>query len=181
MAISNLGHRVRVDGRGHRHDHCLHYGRYYCRCWWCQRVGQMMIFPLEWIDFLLLRHGGVTYEKGNTRVPHCELTEGVASPLPRPMQQLDQACSVRWLNWVKPQGFKAMHGLASGMMIMPRSTKASRQIHEAVVTAEKASIITAIFSHQLHHSWGRMDPTSPSWSSGPTEQLLQRPETQNEA
>ena len=105
----------------------------------------------------------------------------MASPLPRSMQQLDQACSVRWLNWVKPQGFKAMHGLASGMMIMPRSTKASRQIHEAVVTAEKASIITAIFPHQLHHSWGRMDPTSPSWSSGPTEQLLQRPETQNEA
>ena len=108
-------------------------------------------------------------------MPHCELTEGVASPLPRSMQQLDQACSVRWLNWVKSQGFKAMHGLASGMMIMPRSTKASRQIHEAVVTAEKASIITAIFPHQLHHSWGRMDPTSPSWSSGPTEQLLQRP------
>ena len=127
----------------------------------------MMIFPLEWIDFLLLRHGGVTYEKGNTRVPHCELTEGVASPLPRPMQQLDQACSVRWLNWVKPQGFKAMHGLASGMMIMPRSTKASRQIHEAVVTMRRhrLSLPSSHINYIIHgaewtlrHLPGQADP-----------------------
>ena len=36
MADANLGHGVRMDGRRHSHDHCLHYGSCYCRCRWCQ-------------------------------------------------------------------------------------------------------------------------------------------------
>ena len=97
IMISNLGHGVRMDGRRHRHDHCLHYGRLLlcvvgCMCqsgvnkWdrWCL---------LEWINFLLLRNGRVMYEKGTRACGAVSLTEGVASPLTRPLQRSDQACS----------------------------------------------------------------------------------------
>lgn len=33
MADAHLGHGVRMNGRRHSHDHCLHYGGWwYCRC-----------------------------------------------------------------------------------------------------------------------------------------------------
>jgi hypothetical protein len=48
---------------------------------------------LEWINFLLLRNGRVMYEKGTRACGAVSLTEGVASPLTRPLQRSDQACS----------------------------------------------------------------------------------------
>jgi hypothetical protein len=32
MGDAHLGHGVRMNGRRHSHDHCLHYGGCYCHC-----------------------------------------------------------------------------------------------------------------------------------------------------
>jgi hypothetical protein len=83
---------------------------------------------LGWINFLFITENGrvtlaYAYELGDTRVPRCDPHGGVSSPLPRPLQQSDQACSAHEL--------KGMHNLSSRVMIMSRSTKTSSNIHEA--------------------------------------------------
>jgi hypothetical protein len=55
MTISNLGHGVRMDGRRHRHDHCLHYGRLlfgYVVSKWCQQVGSMVFARVDKFPFI---------------------------------------------------------------------------------------------------------------------------------
>ena len=94
---------------------------------------------LGWIKFpFITENGRVTlafaYELGDTRVRRCDPHRGVPSPLPRPLQQLDQACSAHKLNG-QLQGSEGMHDLSSRVMIMSRSTKTSSNIHEAAVTA----------------------------------------------
>jgi hypothetical protein len=61
----------------------------------------------------------ISCELGDTRVPCCEPHEGVTSPLPRPLQQSDQACWAHGrVNQAKPQGYRGMHNLSSGVGVM---------------------------------------------------------------